>query len=380
MIATVTHIVPTFAPVIDGVGDYALNLARHLRAKHAINSRIVVCDRRWRGPSEIEGFEITGPTDFNSSALQNALRGAASVLLHYVGYGFHARGIPVWLVRALESWSKAPSRLITVFHEIWSAGPPWRTVFYLAPLQKKLCAQILALSAHSFISAPWAARLLDAMRPGTVAQMPVSTNIDALPNIAPRSRQAPPWRPIFFGQTWTRTPAIKRHWRLLLGLRDRNELDRVLILGKESSVDSEDVILLRQVIPDAQIEILGERQGTDAANALAAADFMLSVHRGRDLCKSSAAMSAIACGCPVVASDALDPAPLVEGVHFLGCDGSSGAVERMIARMRAGALGSVSANAQEWFLQNADWPILAAKIAAEFQPRTSASAAPALPS
>jgi glycosyltransferase involved in cell wall biosynthesis len=368
---TVTHIVPTFAPVIDGVGDYALNLARQLRAGHGIDSRIIVCDARWSGPAEVDGFAVDGPTGFDARSLGQALKNATTVILHYVGYGFHARGIPTWLTTALEKWATAQTRLVTVFHEIWSAGPPWRTVFYLAPLQKKIARKILNLSAHAFISTAWAARLLETLKPGAMTQLPVSSNVDLAANNRARASACGPWRPIFFGQTWTRLPAVERHARLLGALHAQGAIDQVLVMGKESSDRSEDVLALGKIVPPEKISVLGERSAAAAASGFAEADFLLSSHRGRDICKSSAALSAVACGCPIVAVDADDSAPLVDGTHFLGCDASDQNITRFAQELANGKLPAISAAARAWYFENAAWPIIAAKIAAQLSPQTS---------
>src|SRR4051812_44627710 len=103
---TVTHIVPLFAPVIDGVGDYALNLARTLRVNHEIDSRFVVCDPTWKGPARFDDFGIRGPEPFGDRGLNQALRDASQVILHYVGYAYHPKGIPRWLIETLAEWKR----------------------------------------------------------------------------------------------------------------------------------------------------------------------------------------------------------------------------------------------------------------------------------
>src|SRR5437868_11444339 len=117
---TVTHIVPLFAPVIDGVGDYALNLAKTLRAGHSIDSPFVVADPIWNGPTHIDGFAVAGPTSFETARLLDAIRKESCIVLHYVGYGYDRKGVPRWLVDGMDQWRAAnpKARLITVFHEI----------------------------------------------------------------------------------------------------------------------------------------------------------------------------------------------------------------------------------------------------------------------
>jgi hypothetical protein len=53
---TVTQIVPALPPDVDGIGDYALQLARRLRANHGVETYFIVGDPSWKG-QEVEGFQ-----------------------------------------------------------------------------------------------------------------------------------------------------------------------------------------------------------------------------------------------------------------------------------------------------------------------------------
>ncbi len=362
-----THIVPQFAPVIDGVGDYALGLARNLRGLHGINSRFIVCDPQWTGSAEVDGFAVAGPGTFRNTGLASALQGSDTAILHYVGYGYHPRGTPVWLADGVEEWKAGGGRrLLTVFHEIWSSGPPWRRVFYSAPLQKRLALRILAASDHAVASTQWAFRLLEGAKPGGVSLLPIPSSLPPPDGPTDRPRTSAPWRPIFFGQAWTRTPAIRLHRPLLRTMHARNLLDRVLVMGKEARggrAASEDVALLETILPAGQIEVLGERLARDAGLGFNQADFLLSQHKGRDACKSSAVMSAFACGCPAVLADAEEADPLREGEHFLACGGGAAAIDTFLDKLSGRSLPAIAQSARQWHARNADWSIAAAVFA-----------------
>ncbi|MHC5830485.1 MAG: glycosyltransferase family 1 protein, partial [Nostoc sp.] len=55
----ITSIVPRLPPAIDGVGDYALNLARQLRKDFNIQTHFIVGNPTWTGAAEIEGFPVS---------------------------------------------------------------------------------------------------------------------------------------------------------------------------------------------------------------------------------------------------------------------------------------------------------------------------------
>ncbi|HEY9614838.1 MAG TPA: glycosyltransferase family 1 protein, partial [Allocoleopsis sp.] len=102
----IIQIVPTLPPAIDGLGDYALNLARQLRQGFAQETHFVVGNPAWEGERTIEGFPITVlPKRSGAAVLSSLLKVCSSpapVLLHYVGYGYAKRGCPLWLVDGLQ--------------------------------------------------------------------------------------------------------------------------------------------------------------------------------------------------------------------------------------------------------------------------------------
>src|SRR5258707_3620265 len=152
---TLSQIVPALHPQIDGVGDYALNLAIHLRDLHGIQSRFIVCDPEWDGPSRVEGFLVRRLRVRNEAGIWCLLAASKerhpAVLLHYTGYGYDKRGAPFWLYRGIKSWlaefTRGPAasqkRFSTVFHELWTPSPnPWKWEFYMHLVQRRLVARL----------------------------------------------------------------------------------------------------------------------------------------------------------------------------------------------------------------------------------------------
>jgi glycosyltransferase involved in cell wall biosynthesis len=358
--------VPQFAPVIDGVGDYALNLGRHLREGFGMSSRFVVCDPLWNGPGAIEEFQVEGPSGLSRERLSSMIEHASTIVLHYVGYGYHPKGIPNWLGDAvLAAKERRNVKLVTIFHEIWSSGPPWRSVFYLRPLQKRLAARILKASDHAFSSTVWATKALETLAPQRVSWMPIPSNV---PGEVRSQRRAPTggWTPIFFGQTWTRTPAVACHRQLIKGLIERKLLDRIVVMGKQATGfpnPSEDVALLAEFVPREKIEVLGERGAGEVSEGFSRGDFYLSFHPARDACKSGAVMAAFACGCPAIMADGSESEPLRRGVHFLSYDDSPRAISEFIERLSRDGLRIVGENALAWYAEHADWRVVAERVA-----------------
>ena len=144
---TFLQIVPKLPGGIDGVGDYALNLAAKLRDCHATQTIFGVPGLS--GASNAGGFE-TLPLEQVVSA--NSSRFSNSVL-HYVNYGYQRRGIPFGLLSIMAELRRlSRGRLVSIMHELYAFGPPWTSAFWLRPLQKRIARSIARHSDACIVS------------------------------------------------------------------------------------------------------------------------------------------------------------------------------------------------------------------------------------
>lgn len=146
---TVLQIVPHQPGTFDGVGDYALNLARALAADHGITTTFLVAGKT--SVTSIEGYAvITGLDQGEAGALAQKYE---HVILHYVNYGYQARGVPFSL-RAFvkELRSQLRGRWMTMFHELYASGPPWKSAFWLRPLQVRIAREMIDASTACVVS------------------------------------------------------------------------------------------------------------------------------------------------------------------------------------------------------------------------------------
>lgn len=158
--ARIVQIVPELPPAIGGVAGYAAALAVALAARSGRETRFLA-------PGPAPGFE-------------RELAGEGTLLLHYANYGYERRGCPAVLIDGLARWKagRAGGRLVTVFHEVYASGPPWRSSFWLAPRQRRLAARLARLSDGLLTSLPLYAGLLARVAPGVkVAVAPVFSTI-----------------------------------------------------------------------------------------------------------------------------------------------------------------------------------------------------------
>jgi len=89
------QIVPRLPPAIDGVGDYALSLARQLRLDYGLDTHFTIGYPTWPQTEQVEGFQTAKLTTCSTEALLNQLDPKYPVSLHYVGYSYAKKGCPI---------------------------------------------------------------------------------------------------------------------------------------------------------------------------------------------------------------------------------------------------------------------------------------------
>lgn len=174
------QIVPRAPGDAGGVGDFARQLATHLRDLHGVATTFLSA-----APTEsahtTEGFAVLSPLRNVFYRIDPSL----DLLLHYVNYGYDRRGIPFWLPALLAKRQKAGrSRLVTVFHELYAAGSWRQSAFWLRPLQKHLVRAIAKLSSRSIVTNETHRAQLQRLVPETeIIVQPVPSNFGE-PNIS----------------------------------------------------------------------------------------------------------------------------------------------------------------------------------------------------
>jgi hypothetical protein len=153
--AVVWQIVPRVSDSPDGVTDYAFNLANALWANHGL--RTVFAPAEPSQASRKGEFEIASIADADTPPAK-----PAHVILHYVNYGYQKRGLPFWLVPILCRVRKTfGARLVVIFHELFATGPPWKSEFWLQPLQKKIARDVARLSNARLVSSESMRQMLE---------------------------------------------------------------------------------------------------------------------------------------------------------------------------------------------------------------------------
>jgi hypothetical protein len=116
-----------------GVTDYARCLGEAMR-KMGLNSAIFPASK-----TSVNANKIYKQVDESSHQ---------TILLHLSSYGYGQRGVCVWLVREIEraKRERPDCSIITMFHELYAFGPPWKSAFWVSPLQRWIAWRLAELS------------------------------------------------------------------------------------------------------------------------------------------------------------------------------------------------------------------------------------------
>ncbi len=243
----IVQIVPALPPAIDGVGDYALAIARALREMQEIESLFVVANPRSQTLGVIEGFPVAQVAREDPASLVSALRGIQTggraestipVLFHCSLYGYARRALAFWLQKGLVQWKQqAPeSPLITMFHELVADGPIWTSAFWLHGVQRGLIRRFARASAASLTSNARCRQLLAeiaAIEESQIAKLAVLSNVGEpgdLPPALTRRRQL-----VVFGKPHSRDLAFSRGLPSLQSICEAFGIERILEVGPDPS-------------------------------------------------------------------------------------------------------------------------------------------------
>jgi len=183
--STLIQLVPRRSAEPNGVADYALALAGALRTL-GIKSVFLSGTPAAEVASLQDEWNTTSVPKRQAHSLADTLRSllaktkASAVLLHFSGYGYQERGVPLWLVQGLRNWSRRAggTSLLTIFHELYATGRPWQSSFWLSPIQISIARSILDLSSEVITPTEiFRDRLLEWSRGSQIRPLPVFSNV-----------------------------------------------------------------------------------------------------------------------------------------------------------------------------------------------------------
>ncbi len=374
---TVIHIVPSVPSPSDDIGQYAMNLAFHLRQSHGIESQFIVCDPNFDGPSRLDGFVIRRLRLQNEASIWSSLSllkdQLAIVLLHYSGNAYHKRGFPFWLYRGIDSWLAErtsesidrKSKFSAIFHDLWvSSDRPWTMEFYRQKAQHWLIRRLHGCSQISVASTRRMQSELEVIEPNKTFWLPTPSNWPAIYRGERKGERARKLRVAIFRHKGSCSPAVRSHHNLLRTLEKKDLLAGVSLLGRAlntSKTAGQDLAFLNGCVSPERVEMQDDLSPADVSGVLGRADFLLSHHLGEAACKSSVIMGALAGHCPVVLRDGRNATPLRENEHFIASDDTPPSIERFQRICADGELDRIASAARLWYERNADWTVISEK-------------------
>jgi hypothetical protein len=220
------QIVPKVPGGLDGVGDYALTIARKLREKFGCET---VFASFGADSNETPGAFGLVPLD----RLPDDAMKYDRVLLHYVNYGFQKRGVPFRLLsilRALRQHHRG--RFVTVFHELYASGPPWTSAFWLQPFQKNLARSVANLSDACIASSDHIRRELRRMAPHAEIELhPVPSSIGEPPLSSEQITNRDPHSWAIFGGTALVERSLRSFQKVILRIPESIAPRSLSVLG-----------------------------------------------------------------------------------------------------------------------------------------------------
>lgn len=241
----IVQIVPRIPRSEGGVGGYAHALAGRLRQDFGIESRFAEIGHE--EPIELAAGE--------------------TALLHYANYGYQRRGCPERLVAGLEAWRRnGGGRLVTIFHEVYASGPPWRSSFWLGPVQRRLAARVARASDRLITTLPLYAGLVRRLVPGVEVEVaPVFSTVGEPAEVPPFGDR--PKVLIVFGGAGVRRRAWEGHRADLLAACRSLGIREVLDVGPPTGLSAPELdgiaVHLLGPLPDEEVSrrMLGAAAG-----------------------------------------------------------------------------------------------------------------------
>lgn len=239
-----------------------------------------------------------------------------SLVLHFSGYGFHPRGLCWWLVRELEQCRHELGdqlRVVTMFHELFASGPPWRSAFWVGGMQASIARRVARGSDFILTNTDGHGRWLRAQVAASVpiSVYPVFSTIGEPASMQPSGPRA--LSMVVFGSQSTRARALDllpRHAQAL----NQAGVGEVVEVGSGSAYPWTDQRLTHS--------FAGRLEVSDLALLLDRSAFGLIDYPPRYLGKSTVFAAYAAHGCVTLntaaageVSDGLEP-----GRHFLALD------------------------------------------------------------
>jgi hypothetical protein len=236
-----------------------------------------------------------------SKDTKDCLRAAETdgcLYLQYSGYGYQGRGVPLWLVQELKATRNRIHKLGIYFHELYAFGPPWKSEFWLSPLQRYIAYRLAELADFWVTNRGESARHLKRYSHNKChAVLPVFSNVGEASSYLPqRARKL-----VVFGGAELRRATYRRAGRGLFDWAKQCCME-MHDIGPEL-MDKE----LRKDLEERNVIVHGRMSTFDVGIVMQNAMFGLLAYPASFIGKSGVFAAYCAYGiCPLLISDDVD--------------------------------------------------------------------------
>ena len=295
----ILFITNTLPPVVDGVGDYTLNLAKEF-AKHG-HKVSIVCKRNYRVKKDYEDIRVFPIVEaWNKAAAHPVIRLIQEkhinvVSLQYVPHGYEPHGLPFGLIRFVKEIRKTHVPIFTFCHEVY-----WRyrgfNIKFLAEslLMAFISKRILKYSDYVATSISHYAKMIKKLSGYIAPTIPITSNIP-VDNVDAKSTKAivAPNKEFIVAFIGKRDLTVVSD--ALRHLIDEGNNIKLLFIGKTNDV---------QNIENKHCYHTGILNIEELSNYVAAADCMIMPEDNITGCslKSGSLAAALSFGIPVITS------------------------------------------------------------------------------
>ena len=282
--------------------------------------------------------------------------GGAEVVLHYAGRAYQRFGFPHWLPGVLKRWKQKfeGARLLVLFHEVPGDDLPITSRYYwLGQLNLRVVRQLATIADVVVTNTEaHAQQLRKVSRRADVHLLPIGSNIEVIAD-EPHARVATEF--VIFGLPFGRMQVMRMFDAHVQRWHAAGKLNRIHVIGPAGDNFSAEADELMRAWPTSLSVVRhGMLPSPEVSRLLQRARFALTNVTEATWSKSGAFMACAIHRCAVVMSDTPPVSPPLsfavgaEQVESISDD----EIERKTAALAA------------WAAENADWRVIAARMAA----------------
>jgi len=338
-------------PQICGIGTFSWLLHRHWAGDTSAHRFLVVDDRGNDRPTAAEISEFGTDWTMLGQALNEA--GSADVLLHYAGRAYHRYGCPTQLPRVLQEWKTnfPTARLIIFFHELPGRLPVLSKHYWLNICNRSIVRRLATVADLVITNTQEHVRTLEKLSSHrTIPCLPVPSNVE---NVAEFRQQKVRTEFVVFGLPYGRWQTLQSFDQDIRGWQQNGTLTNLHLIGptdKKFDIRSE---ALLGTYPKPEVVFRhGELSPKQISTFLSKAQFALTTADELTWSKSTTLMSFLDHGCVAVTKTKFSIEPL-----------SFSVTADNVPSILDAELQTKSDAGRHWYRANADWKVLAGKIA-----------------